>query len=256
MVRRGLESLLVGHRVRAAEVLDPRAVRRHRGGPDDFVARLVGRRITAARRRGKYLWLPVDDDDALLAHLGMSGQMLVQAATAPPDRHLRVLMTLSGGVQLRFCDQRLFGGLSLSEGGCQLPAEVAHIARDPARPGVRRRGVVRRPASAPHGDQAGPARPDAGVGHRQHLRRRGVVAGAAALRPAYRDAAPAGGGAAARRRPGRPGRGAAGGGARRSTRCTLTSTAAAATSTGPCRSTDAPARPALGAARRSVATPS
>ncbi|HET7326950.1 MAG TPA: bifunctional DNA-formamidopyrimidine glycosylase/DNA-(apurinic or apyrimidinic site) lyase [Nocardioidaceae bacterium] len=134
VVRRGLESHVVGSRVRAVEVLHPRAVRRHLAGPDDFVARLTGREITAARRRGKYLWLPVDDEDAVLAHLGMSGQMLVQSPAAPPDRHLRVLLTMSDGAQLRFCDQRMFGGLALSEGGAQLPAEVAHIARDPLDP--------------------------------------------------------------------------------------------------------------------------
>jgi formamidopyrimidine-DNA glycosylase len=134
VVRRGLEAHLVGRRVRAVEVLEPRSLRRHLAGPGDFVDRLVGREITAARRRGKYLWLPVDDEDALLAHLGMSGQMLVQPASAPPDRHLRVRITVSDGHQLRFCDQRIFGGLSLSEGGAVLPSEVAHIGRDPLDP--------------------------------------------------------------------------------------------------------------------------
>lgn len=131
VVRRGLETHVVGRRVQTVQVLEPRSLRRHLLGPDDFVSRLLGREITAARRRGKYLWLPVDGEDALLAHLGMSGQMLVQPAAAPPDRHLRVLLTLSDGSQLRFCDQRIFGGLSLSDGGAELPSEVAHIARDP-----------------------------------------------------------------------------------------------------------------------------
>ncbi len=122
---------MVGRTVESARVLFPRSVRRHLAGPDDFTARLEGRRITAARRRGKYLWLPLDDEDALLAHLGMSGQLLVQPAGAPDDRHLRVLLELSGGRELRFCDQRMFGGLSLSEGGAELPAEIRHIGPDP-----------------------------------------------------------------------------------------------------------------------------
>ncbi|MDP9443441.1 MAG: bifunctional DNA-formamidopyrimidine glycosylase/DNA-(apurinic or apyrimidinic site) lyase [Actinomycetota bacterium] len=134
VVRRGLDALVVGRQVLAVEVREPRSVRRHLLGSDDFAARLTGRRFTGTRRRGKYLWLPLDDDDALLAHLGMSGQLRVQPVTALPERHLRVVMELSGGRQLRFCDQRTFGGLSVSTGGAALPAEIAHIARDPLDP--------------------------------------------------------------------------------------------------------------------------
>ncbi len=88
-----------------------------------------------ARRRGKYLWLPLDNGDAILAHLGMSGQMVLQPETAVPERHLRVRLTLDGtSDELRFVDQRMFGGLSISAGGADLPAEIAHIARDPMDP--------------------------------------------------------------------------------------------------------------------------
>jgi len=134
VVRRGLDRHVVGRQVVAVDVLESRSLRRHLAGPADFVARVTGRTVTGARRRGKYLWLPLDSDDAVLAHLGMSGQMLVQRSDAPPDRHLRVLLTLSDGTQLRFCDQRMFGGLSLSDGGAELPAEISHIARDPLDP--------------------------------------------------------------------------------------------------------------------------
>lgn len=124
---------MLERRIDAVEVLHPRPVRRHLAGPDDFAAALTGRTFTAARRRGKYLWLPLDDGDALLGHLGMSGQMLVQPVGAPDERHLRIRFTLAGtpGTELRFVDQRMFGGLSLAEGGAELPAELAHIARDP-----------------------------------------------------------------------------------------------------------------------------
>ncbi|MDQ4084447.1 MAG: bifunctional DNA-formamidopyrimidine glycosylase/DNA-(apurinic or apyrimidinic site) lyase [Actinomycetota bacterium] len=134
VVRRGLERFVVGRRVEAVEVYEPRSVRRHLTGPVDFAAVLTGRRVTAARRRGKYLWLPLDDEDALVAHLGMSGQLLVQPAAAPPDRHLRVRMRLSDGQELRFCDQRTFGGLLVSAHGALLPAEIAHIGPDPLAP--------------------------------------------------------------------------------------------------------------------------
>ncbi len=133
VVRRGLERHVLDRPIEAVEVLHPRPVRRHLAGPADFAAVLTGRSFTSARRRGKYLWLPLDSGDALLGHLGMSGQMLVQPAGAPDERHLRVRFSLGtgGGTELRFVDQRMFGGLSLAEGGSELPAELAHIARDP-----------------------------------------------------------------------------------------------------------------------------
>jgi formamidopyrimidine-DNA glycosylase len=130
---------VVGRRIERVDVLHPRPVRRHLAGADDFAALLTGRLLLAARRRGKYLWIPLDSGDAILAHLGMSGQLLVQPAAAPDERHLRVRFALGpgpgpAGPELRFVDQRMFGGLSVSPGGAELPAEVSHIARDPMDP--------------------------------------------------------------------------------------------------------------------------
>jgi formamidopyrimidine-DNA glycosylase len=96
---------------------------------------LTGRRIEAARRRGKYLWLPLDNGDALLGHLGMSGQLLVQPPGTPDETHLRVRVRFTdGGPELRFVDQRTFGGLSLEADAAELPPSLAHIARDPLDP--------------------------------------------------------------------------------------------------------------------------
>jgi formamidopyrimidine-DNA glycosylase len=144
VVRRGLEAHVLDRTIEAVDVLHPRPVRRHLPGPADFAARLTGRVFTAARRRGKYLWLPLEASDqeggdALLGHLGMSGQLLVQPADAPDERHLRVRFRLGrsaggGPIELRFVDQRMFGGLSFSPGGAELPAELTHIARDPLDP--------------------------------------------------------------------------------------------------------------------------
>jgi formamidopyrimidine-DNA glycosylase len=145
VVRRGLEAHVVGHRFAAVEVLHPRPVRRHLAGVDHFVTSLTGREVVAARRRGKYLWLPLDSGDALLAHLGMSGQMLVQPGSAPVERHLRVRFALAGSdLELRFVDQRMFGGLVVSAGGAELPGEIAHIAMDPLEPGFDDQELVRR----------------------------------------------------------------------------------------------------------------
>jgi len=147
VVRAGLERHVVGATITQVEVLHPRPVRRHPTGPTGFVAELRGRTITAARRRGKYLWLPLDDGNAILGHLGMSGQLLVQPPEAPAERHLRVRIGLEGsdeGRELRFVDQRMFGGLSVSAGGAELPPEISHIARDPLDPEFDDDGFVRR----------------------------------------------------------------------------------------------------------------
>jgi len=134
VVRRGLEAHVVGRTIDSVEVLHPRPVRRHLAGADDFAALTTGRVVLAAHRRGKYLWLPLDTGDAVLGHLGMSGQLLVQPVGAPDERHLRVRFRLRDAGELRFVDQRMFGGLSVSPGGADLPPEIAHIARDPMDP--------------------------------------------------------------------------------------------------------------------------
>ena len=144
MVRRGLAEHAAGRGIVAVEVHHPRAVRRHLPGAADFAGRLAGRRVVAARRRGKYLWLELDGGaDAVLAHLGMSGQLLVQPGGAPDETHLRIRLRLDDGSELRFVDQRTFGGLSveeLSEAG--LPVPIAHIARDPFDPEYEPEAVV------------------------------------------------------------------------------------------------------------------
>lgn len=132
VVRRGLDDHVVGRTLTAVEVLDARSVRRHGPGPSDFVARLTGRHVTAAHRRGKYLWLSLDDGSSVLTHLGMSGQALICDPDAPPPRHLRITFDLDDGRQLRFADQRIFGGMAVSE--TDPPTEIAHIALDPLDP--------------------------------------------------------------------------------------------------------------------------
>jgi len=182
VVRRGLAGHVLARTITSVAVEHPRAVRRHLAGPADFAARLTGRTITAARRRGKYLWLELGASpgepahpgaDALLAHLGMSGQMLVAAGARSAEKHLRVRFRfVDGGPELWFVDQRTFGGLSVhplaavsgparapaghrpaadsadAEPSDLLPEPIAHIARDPMDPafdldaavgGIRRR---------------------------------------------------------------------------------------------------------------------
>ncbi|MEV7395968.1 bifunctional DNA-formamidopyrimidine glycosylase/DNA-(apurinic or apyrimidinic site) lyase [Aeromicrobium sp. NPDC092404] len=134
VVRRGIAEHVVGRTINRVVVHDVRSVRRHLPGATDFEHRLEGRTVMGAARRGKYLWLQLDHDDAVLCHLGMSGQFLISEADAPPPRHLRIALTLDDGRELRFADQRIFGGMSFSEDGAHLPPEIAHIARDPLDP--------------------------------------------------------------------------------------------------------------------------
>jgi len=144
VVRAGLERHVLGSTIEAVEVLHPRPVRRDHRGSTGFVAALVGQRIDAVRRRGKYFWFALaptpgqQSGDALLGHLGMSGQMLLHEPGAADERHLRVrfgLVDAAGRhLEMRFVDQRMFGGLAVSTGGAELPTEIVHIARDPIDP--------------------------------------------------------------------------------------------------------------------------
>ncbi|TDB92450.1 bifunctional DNA-formamidopyrimidine glycosylase/DNA-(apurinic or apyrimidinic site) lyase [Actinomadura sp. 7K534] len=153
VVRRGLESWTAGRTIASAEVLHPRSVRRHAPGPADFAGRLAGRTVHPPRRRGKYLWLPLSTPDgpageagepgeALLAHLGMSGQLLVGEPDREREKHLRVRIAFAdGGRDLRFVDQRTFGHLLVTDlvpdavggekGPGLVPAPIVHIAADP-----------------------------------------------------------------------------------------------------------------------------
>lgn len=141
-VRRGLAEVLVGRRVRDVTVLGSRTLRRQRGGETQFRKLIVGQLVRSVRRRGKYLWFEFTDDDAfLVAHLGMSGQLLSHTGALPDHRHDRASFRFDG-VELRFRDQRTFGWLladspvpvSTERRDIAVPSSVAHVARDPFDP--------------------------------------------------------------------------------------------------------------------------
>jgi formamidopyrimidine-DNA glycosylase len=145
VVRRGLANSITGRHITGVRVLHPRPVRRHLTGPADFELQVAGRTFAEPRRRGKYLWLPFDDGDAILAHLGMSGQFRLADADTPLAPNTRILFAFADGEPgLRFIDQRMFGGLSLSPEGAELPPEIAHIGRDPFDPEFDLADVVSR----------------------------------------------------------------------------------------------------------------
>jgi formamidopyrimidine-DNA glycosylase len=146
-VRDGLARWVTGRVIDTVAVTHPRAVRRHAAGAADLTARLAGMRIEAVSRRGKYLWLPLQGPTAsagecLVAHLGMSGQLLVSPPGTPDQKHLHVRIRFADdGPELRFVDQRTFGGVlvdalvpTADRPDELVPAQIAHIARDPLDP--------------------------------------------------------------------------------------------------------------------------
>ena len=143
MVRRGLAEHAVGRTIAKVEVCHPRSIRRHLPGAADFEGRLANRLLAGALRRGKYLWLTLGGPttgDAILAHLGMSGQMLVRPVGSADETHLRIRIVFADdGPELRFVDQRTFGGLAVTElvesPFGPVPEPIAHIARDPMEAG-------------------------------------------------------------------------------------------------------------------------
>jgi formamidopyrimidine-DNA glycosylase len=146
VVRAGLEPAVTGATVRRVEILDERSLRRHDGPAEDFVERLTGARLAAPRRRGKFLWIPLDDTEhAVVVHLGMSGQVLLRDPSAERDRLTRIVLDVDapghGPVRIDFVDQRIFGSMALDalvpasdQVAELLPSQVSHIARDPVDP--------------------------------------------------------------------------------------------------------------------------
>ncbi|MGN6327224.1 bifunctional DNA-formamidopyrimidine glycosylase/DNA-(apurinic or apyrimidinic site) lyase [Pseudolysinimonas sp.] len=152
VVRAGLEPAVTGATVRRVEVLDARSLRRHDGPSEDFVQRLTGARLAAPKRRGKFLWVPLDGSDEVLGvHLGMSGQVLLRSPDHARDRLTRVVLDLDsplgtgdgrpGPLRVDFVDQRIFGSMVIDglvpapdRPEQRIPSQVAHIARDPLDP--------------------------------------------------------------------------------------------------------------------------
>ncbi|HWM34640.1 MAG TPA: bifunctional DNA-formamidopyrimidine glycosylase/DNA-(apurinic or apyrimidinic site) lyase [Pseudolysinimonas sp.] len=146
VVRAGLAPAATGARVDAVRVLEERSLRRHDGPSEDFVARLTGAVFDEPQRRGKFVWVPIaGSGEALMIHLGMSGQVLLRTPDAAVEKLTRIVLDITHPVQGRlridFVDQRIFGSMALDalvpaadEPGRLIPSQVAHIARDPMDP--------------------------------------------------------------------------------------------------------------------------
>lgn len=149
VVRAGLAPAVIGAVVTSVEVRDERALTRHVGSAVDFEREVTGSVVLEAARRGKFLWLPLSDERAVVGHLGMSGQLLLREPGAPAERHERIRLHIEhpqhGELAVVFADQRTFGSLAIdsmlptADGRAAgwgttralIPSQVAHIARDP-----------------------------------------------------------------------------------------------------------------------------
>jgi formamidopyrimidine-DNA glycosylase len=137
-VRSGLEKYVINRRIASAHSYHFRAIKPNSIAP---LAAVAGSRIRAVKRRGKFLWFELDREFTLVAHLGMSGQLLISPKKSPDQSHLRARIELqksarsvgkkSTGNEIRFIDQRTFGWLSIEQMHNQIPTSVAHIAYDP-----------------------------------------------------------------------------------------------------------------------------
>jgi len=146
VVRGGLVPAVTDAHVARVRVLAERSLRRHPGPSEDFVERLTGARLAFPSRRGKYLWIPFQGaDEALVVHLGMSGQPLLRAPGADVAKPTRIVLDVDqpayGPVRLDFVDQRIFGSMAIDalvptrdRPDERVPVSVAHIARDPLDP--------------------------------------------------------------------------------------------------------------------------
>jgi formamidopyrimidine-DNA glycosylase len=169
VVRAGLEPAVSGATVTGVEIFDERSLRRHDRSLGVFDELLTGARIDGAVRRGKFLWFPLSTGNgssrALVAHLGMSGQVLLRTPGEASEKLMRIRLTLQhpehGELALHFVDQRIFGSMAVDAlqptrdgrpagyagpgmapgapgaapaGAALIPGQVAHIARDPLDP--------------------------------------------------------------------------------------------------------------------------
>lgn len=164
VVRNGLDPAVTGALVTSVEVRDERSLRRHDRAAGEFAVLLTGQRVSSAVRRGKFLWFPLTEHEALVTHLGMSGQVLLREPGVD-DRHTRIALTIEhpqyGELRVNFADQRIFGSMAIDTlvptedghpGGFagsviaapRIPSQVAHIARDVLDSAFNRSDVIAR----------------------------------------------------------------------------------------------------------------
>src|SRR5690348_8951159 len=129
-VRLGLSAALEGRRL--SRVTAKRADLRT-AFPEQFAARLTGRRVVQLKRRAKYLLLDLNGGETLIMHMGMSGRFTIHGARAPvkpggfhhktaddgsgEGKHDHVVFETDEGTRIVFTDHRRFGLMTLADTG-------------------------------------------------------------------------------------------------------------------------------------------
>lgn len=113
-IRLSLEPLLAGIHIQTVQIYLAKALRGL--DPEDFIQAVVGERIEAVERRGKYLILRLSGSARILFHLRMTGRLIVTDALTPLAKYNTLIIGLEDGRQLRFEDTRKFGTVDLIRG--------------------------------------------------------------------------------------------------------------------------------------------
>jgi len=140
-VRSGLEKWVLGWKISNVEILHARAVRNNK--THDLRKVLPGRKIIKVDRRGKYMWLLLDNNQALIIHLGMSGQVLLPNVVDSPHKHLRIRLSIAEvEKEIHFVDQRTFGHVTLDDLEDGTPKSIQKIAPDVFGPEYQQKVVI------------------------------------------------------------------------------------------------------------------
>lgn len=98
----------------------------------EFERRIADQEVKDVSRRGKYAIFGLASHDALIIHRGMSGSLLLRRSDEPMESHVRVMLTLDNGMQLRFNDPRKFGKVFLMDAsGAERPLPWARMGPEP-----------------------------------------------------------------------------------------------------------------------------
>jgi len=112
-VVRGLRAPLTGRTITRAAIRWSGSI--GAPNPDTFVQKLTGKVVRGVDRRGKWIVIRLSGGHALLVHLRMTGQLVLEPAECPEDKYARVILYFDNGQRLRFSDMRKFGRLILTE---------------------------------------------------------------------------------------------------------------------------------------------
>jgi len=137
-IRQTLAPHLLGRHVTGLEVFQAKFLRN--ATPAEFAQAVIGQEICALQRRGKYLLLELASGDAVVVHLRMTGRLLLCHSNQERERHTHVVLILDDGRELRYADQRTFGGFFLVRAaGTGTPRGLATLGPEPLGPAFSQR---------------------------------------------------------------------------------------------------------------------